>query len=80
MQNSYPPFNPDLNLRPTAANPRYKVDVKRISYISSTLEKKKNFFNGSPGTDPYRFVKYLDETAKFMGLTIDELFCCLPTV
>lgn len=65
---------------PQGPAPKYKVDVKRITYISCALEKKKTFFNGRKGSDPVRFLKYLEETARFMGLSEDEIFCCLPTV
>lgn len=58
----------------------FKIDVKRISYISSSLEKRKIFFSGRQGSDAYRFITYLEETARFMGLTEEELFCCLPIV
>lgn len=59
---------------------RYNVDIKRISYISSTFEKRKTFFSGKTGNDPNRFIKYLEESGKFMGLSDNELFCTLPVV
>lgn len=65
----------------TPAQPvRYKVDVKRISHISQAFERKKTFFTGRAGSDPHKFMAYLEECARFMGLSDDELFCCLPVV
>ena len=68
-------------LVPQASQPvRYKVDIKRISHISQALERRKNFFSGRPGSDPHKFMAHLEESARFMGLSEDEIFCCLPVV
>lgn len=72
--------NLDLGIFDQQVPPKYGVDVKRISHISSTLEKRKVFFSGRAGSDPYRFITYLEESARFMGLSDSELFCSLPIV
>lgn len=59
---------------------RYGVEVKRISHISQALGHKKNFFSGRAGSDPHKFMASLEESARFMGLIEDEVFCCLPVV
>lgn len=72
--------NLDLTMFEDQTPVKYSVDVKRISHISSTFEKRKVFFSGKQGSDPYRFIKYLEESSKFMGLSESELFCSLPIV
>ena len=72
--------NQSLIMNSIQPQPRYQVDVKRISHISSTFEKRKIFFSGKPGSDPERFITYLEECGRFMGLSERELFCSLPIV
>lgn len=72
--------NLDLVFSEQQTPAKYNVDVKRISYISSTFEKRKIFFSGKSGSDPERFIRYLEEAGKFMGLSEEELFCTLPVV
>ena len=71
---------PVFNEVPILQPRRYMVDVKRISYISTALEKKKKFFTGRAGSDPYKFMADLEESIRFLGLSEDEIFCCLPAV
>lgn len=68
-------------LVPQTSQPiRHKVDVKRISHISQALKRKKNFFSGRAVSDPHKFMSYLEKCARFMGLSEDGIFCCLPVV
>ena len=70
----------DLSVFDQGNKTQYKVDVKRMSYIASALQKRKIFFSGRANSDAHRFLKYLDETSRFMGLSEDEMFCSLPSV
>lgn len=54
------------------------MDIKKINYISQALERRKKFFNGCKGSDPYKFMSDLKKSIRFMGLSQDEVFCCLP--
>lgn len=57
-----------------------QVNPKRMSYISSALEKRKIFFTGKQGSDPHRFLDYLTECQTSMGITDIEIYNCLPVV
>ena len=56
------------------------VSPKRMSYISSALEKRKIFFSGKQGSDPLRFIEYLKECATTMAITDGEIYNSLPVV
>lgn len=56
------------------------IDPKRMSYISQAIEKRKVFFNGKQGSDPHRFLDYLNECSTSMGITDLEIYNCLPVV
>lgn len=60
--------------------PPSQLDIKRLSYISTTLEKRKISFSGKVGSDPDKFMQSLDEFRSSMGVTERELFAVLPSV
>lgn len=63
-----------------ANNAPNSIDPKRMSYISQAIEKRKVFFNGKQGSDPHRFLVYLNECITSMGITQAEVYNCLPVV
>lgn len=56
------------------------VDMKRLSIISSALEKRKIAFDGKEGSDPNRFLMLLEESRRALGISEQEMFAVLPTV
>lgn len=78
------PQNPNLSQQnfpqfQTVPEPNF-VNPKRMSYISSALEKRKIFFTGKQGSDPIRFIEYLKECATTMAITDGEIYNSLPVV
>lgn len=59
---------------------QHGINAKQMSYISSSLEKRKIFFTGKPGQDPFRFIQYLTECASSMAISDVELYNSLPVV
>ena len=60
--------------------PQPSIDPKRMSYISQSIEKRKVYFNGKQGSDPHRFLEYLNECLTILGITHSEIYNCLPVV
>lgn len=90
QQNIFNQFSqtPSINIPPITTTfaqqpqqfPQLQIDPKRMSYISSAIEKRKAFFNGKQGSDPHRFLYYLTECQTSMGITDTEIYNCLPVV
>ena len=55
------------------------VDVKRVTFITSALEKKKITFSGKPNSDPDRFLLLLNEFKSSIGISDGELFCSITS-